>query len=282
MKEKILFLLSIIMIISGCISEELQIDFNASSIENFEILSALLIFATCAVFHCLTSIKNIMRRLVLYLFLVALVSCNTEESKSSNPYYELLADYVFHDDVYMTRRTPFPMKRSVDDYYIITSDGLLENTLRILSEKAFVVSDGPRKYYYGTSDETVLSSFPSRFHNSYELSVKGYGDISDIPDLLYCGPLYFEQSPSQLLYQSCSIAIDIQSGQEKAFVDLLELLNVAFIGPWVQDNNDQRYILICTTDSIANCVEIYNCLFEIGGYSDMYIIQPDDCQPTGL
>ncbi|MGM9739175.1 MAG: hypothetical protein ACI3ZP_01100, partial [Candidatus Cryptobacteroides sp.] len=34
MKEKILFVLSIIMIISGCISEELQIDFSTSSIEN--------------------------------------------------------------------------------------------------------------------------------------------------------------------------------------------------------------------------------------------------------
>lgn len=219
-----------------------------------------------------------MKKIILYLFLVTFISCDHYE-KINNRFHELLTDYVFHDDVYMTERAPITISKSYENYYIVVSGEHKDEVLGLLMEKGFTILSEPQRYYYGTSAETVL---PSKLQNSFELYVKGNGNITDIPNLIYCESLYYEETSSQLVYNSCSIAIDIKTEQENAFIELSKALNVILIGPWMHQEGERTYIAICTTESIANCVKIYNCLFEIGGYSDMYIIQPDNIQPALL
>ena len=61
-----------------------------------------------------------MKKIILYLFLVTFISCDHYE-KINNRFHELLTDYVFHDDVYMTERAPITISKSYENYYIVVS-----------------------------------------------------------------------------------------------------------------------------------------------------------------
>lgn len=212
-----------------------------------------------------------MSKLILYPILyLSLASCSQinagKAPTESNPFDGILGTYVFHDDIYREME----LNRCSDEYYLVVKDIYKDNVVKCLQQNNFTIFEGPEECHFGISENSGF--LPDGLKNCYDLCFRGEGDIADIHNVLYCNHLYYHEHPQDIQLASNSIFINLSLDQESTLKDMASALKIILLGPWVCEydpwlpnySGQLNYIAVCTEYSKGNCVEIYNCLNEVG------------------
>jgi len=223
-----------------------------------------------------------------FLFLIlAVLLCGCEPDSESQPdadkqqdienpllneLDEKLANYQFHDDNYPhSNNKDKELTEMPDCYYLVVKSSALNRLREYLYENDFTIIELINEHPFFCSDDVL----PSELKECSCLCIKGIGDVSKIPEVLYVDNMYNELAG----VRTNVIIIKSPDVEHSELIErCAEKLNVILIG--LQDDFPlfswppecfQRYMLVCTTESAGNCLEIANCFSEVCGLSRVYV-----------
>ena len=224
-----------------------------------------------------------MKRVVFLILAVLLCGCepHVESQPQPDELDEKLANYQFHDDFYEN----YELDKIPDSYYIVIKTAVLGCLLDYLAKNDFVVIKPASQCNFAVSNDIL----PQILKECSHLCIKGTGDISGIPDVLYINNLYSNNLYHKIYdgIQTNCILVESPDVEHSELIErYAEKLNVILVGPWDDlplmpgmPSGFQEYMLVCTTASAGNCVEIVHCFRELCGLADSYIWFYDNPQP---
>ena len=203
-----------------------------------------------------------MNRLLFYLLLLSVVGC--AQVQPDNPDKEqpgpVTDEYLLHDSYFYDDSNKVFLTPCEDEYIIAFNVADKAEVYEYIKTEGFVELQGHMTF--GTAGEE--RAYP---WNEYILAwLKGDGDVSSIPKVIYTGILYkYRTEPEKRFYASHRLCVKWSSEDMlKSALKYAEDLNLLVDGI---DAVDYVYF-ICTDESAGNSIEMANWFCEVGGFPD--------------
>ena len=195
-----------------------------------------------------------MKRLVFYIFLLLMTACEHTEVK---------ADYVMHDYYYYTNDSKYYLSPYLDEHFIRFETQHTTDVIKELTNQGLQISEDPTISTYNFGDEYII---PDEIKYGSTISVKGRGQIDDIPNVIYSHHLYITES-GEIFGRSNFITVyyDVERTDEQ-IKSILRHAESLKIHPISNDSTFGTLILACTNHSSGNPIEIANWFVEVGGF----------------
>lgn len=209
-----------------------------------------------------------MTRLLFFLTVfLALCGCRKADAQQHNQETDPFTDYVFHDDFFYEpyfEDGKFYLIPYLNESYIRFETNHQTEVLNELLKRGFQLITEPVCENYIYNDALNI---PENVKYGSVVSVKGYGNISDIPHVIYSHHLYHTES-GEIFGRSNMFwvyyDIDNADSQIKSIMQYAEKHNIYPV------NNHETFgniLIACTNMSSGNPVELSNWFVEVGGFA---------------
>lgn len=198
-----------------------------------------------------------MQKLLLFILLLLAVGCEHADQKDN---------YIMHDDFYYdiySNDGKQHLDPYTDEYYLRFETQHTTDVIKELTSRGFQISEDPAVATYSFGDEYNI---PEKIKYGSTISVKGRGQIDDIPNVIYSHHLYLTES-GEIFGRSNLITVyyDVKQADEQIKSILLHAEKLK-IHPISNDRTFGTFILACTNYSLGKPVETANWFVEVGGF----------------
>ena len=207
-----------------------------------------------------------MRRLVIFILAsMHAVSCTSsidDETQTTiqtdltmkSQIADSIANYIFHDDIYPVRYKS-ELTKIPDSYYLLVSVENLDQVIDYLQQNDISITSGPTEYH----------AYPY-LSNYRGINITLTNNLTTIPYTVYSNYRYKE-----LPLETNLMSADFKSPEEEQrLITYAEILNIRLVNKYqIEDQllgNSEGYMCFCINESLGNCVEIANCLTELGKF----------------
>ena len=207
-----------------------------------------------------------MNRLTLFILICLAASCSKIDPEQKT-------DYEFHDDFryrYFTNNDTIYLTPCSDEYFIRFETEHKEEVMLNLRQR-FQILTGPYEDEYMFVDFEI----PDDIKNSSYVIVKGMGNITTVPHLIYYNHLYFNGSGRSVgKSNSLKVLYEFKQADEllKTILQHAEELKTHPIKENIIHGTRFGTIveltIACTNNSAGNPVEIANWFVEEAGFLD--------------
>lgn len=177
--------------------------------------------------------------------------------------YAMSDEYIYYAASSYREKIREPLLKRQDEYYIAIDNTEKSNAIAYFAGNGFTILDFPNNEGIGT-----YYPMKGKLEDSFQVTVKGSGDVNSVPGILYISPIYTSES----MFKDSSfgrgniIAVGWPSGSDKDKVarykkyiaKYAEMLGLDYIGM------ESRYLKYgVTNESAGNVVQIYNWFEEV-------------------
>ena len=212
-----------------------------------------------------------MNRLVfLFMLLSAVGSCDKIDNKK-----EPQSEYALHNDFYYSSSgEKIPLELCDDEFYIVVKKSSFDDAMGYLASNDFTltreVEDWEDWKVWGIDTEDPDYVISPSLADCVVTCIKGTGNVDDIPGLVYSSNKYLTNGEVlgitnilHVKYDSEKNGTDIERLKEIAEeLNVIPLAKITKYSSWY----GTWYAMACTNDSVGNCLEIANYIYEYEGF----------------
>ena len=175
--------------------------------------------------------------------------------------------YVLHDDFYYTGSSDVPhvfLKPISDEHYVVFDSTYLEEVFDSLNKMGFSIISGPQETYYNSVNDDFF--VPDYMKKCMSVHIKGTGEISNIPQVVYSNNLYLNHVGS---VEGASNTLNVYLGEyndDSRYSSVFKFAENLNLVPYDYWPELRVMFIACTNASCGNPVEIANWFCEEAGY----------------
>ncbi|MBQ8421400.1 MAG: DUF4377 domain-containing protein [Bacteroidales bacterium] len=206
-----------------------------------------------------------------------LIEILSEEFKLGEGYV-MSDEYIHYAPTSYREEFRTSITKKQNEYYLIIKKSEKTNALAFLADNGYTIMEN-------SEDKTgTFLILPGKLQDTFQITVKGSGDINQTPGVIYAAPLYHDDQNFKVQSfgrgNMVSVGFPYQWDQDKQMRHITyieryaEQLNIYLVDKILSEYGN-ALIFGVTNESAGNAIEVYNWFSEAAGYSIVNIEYPE-------